>query len=57
MILTQGVVLGHLISPDGIKVDPAKIQVILNLPVSCTQKEVRSFIGYAGYYRIFVQNF
>ena len=57
MMLTQGVVLGHLISLDGIKVDPEKNQVILNLPVPCTQKEVRSFIGYAGYYIIFVQNF
>ena len=55
-MLTQGIVLGHLISPDGIKVDPTKIQVILNLPVPCTQKEVHSFIGYVGYYRRFVQN-
>ena len=57
MMLTQDVVLGHLISLDGIKVDPAKIQVILNLPVPCTQKQVHNFIGYAGYYRRFVQNF
>ena len=49
MMLTQGVVMGHLISPDGIKVDPTKIQVIPNLPIPCTQKEVRSFIGYACY--------
>ena len=44
MMLTQGMVLGHLLSLNGIKVDPTKIQVILNLPVPCTQKEVRSFI-------------
>ena len=31
--------------------------MILNLPIPCTQKEVRNFIGYAGYNRRFVQNF
>ena len=55
MIFTQGVVLGHLISLNGIKVDLTNIQVILNLPIPCTQKQVRNFIGYAGYYRRFVQ--
>ena len=55
MMLTQGVVLGHLVSLDGIKVDPTKIEVILKLPVPCAQKEVCNFIGYAGYYRRFVQ--
>ena len=38
MMLTQGVVLGHLISPNGSKVDPVKIEVILNLPVPRTNK-------------------
>ena len=38
MMVTQGVVLGHLISLNGIKVDPTNIQVILNLQVPCTQK-------------------
>ena len=55
MMLTKGVVLGNLISPEGIKVDPIKIEVILNLLVPHTQKEVRSFIGYASYYTRFVQ--
>ena len=57
MMLTQGMVLGPLIFPDGIKVDPTKIEVILNLLVPYTQKEVCTFIVYAVYYKIFVQFF
>jgi hypothetical protein len=51
------VVLGHYISADGIRVDPTKIEVILNLPYPHTQTEVRSFLGASGYYRRFMPNF
>lgn len=57
MMLTEGMVLGHHISSSGIKVDPAKIQVIVNLIPPKPQKEVRSFLGYVGYYRRFIKNF
>ena len=57
MILTEGIVLGHHISSSGIKVDPTKIQVTVNLMPPKAQKEVRSFLGYAGYYRRFIENF
>jgi hypothetical protein len=57
MMLTEGVVLGHHISSSGITVDPAKIQIIVNLPEPISQKDVRSFLGYAGYYRRFIENF
>lgn len=49
--MAKGVILGHYISATGILVDPAKIEVILLLATPCTQTEVRSFLGYAGYYR------
>jgi hypothetical protein len=57
MMLTEGVVLGHHISSLGITVDPAKIQIIVNLPELISQKDVRSFLGYASYYRRFIENF
>ena len=57
MILTEGIVLGHHVSSIGIKVDPTKIEVISKLPPPQTQKDVRSFLRHAGYYRRFIENF
>ena len=57
MMMHEGIVLGHSISTDGIQVDPSKIRVIENIPTPGTQKEVRSFLGHAGYYRRFIENF
>jgi hypothetical protein len=53
VLLTEGIVLGHFIYCAGIKVDPAKIEVISKLPVPKTQKDVWSFLGHADYYRHF----
>ena len=57
MMLNEGIVLGHYISSQGIKVDPSKIQIIVNLLIPKNQKEVRSFLGYASYYRRFIEYF
>ena len=37
--------------------DPAKIEVIVSLPSPKTQNEVKIFLGHAGYYRCFIENF
>jgi hypothetical protein len=57
MLLIEGVVLGHHVSSEGIKVDPAKIEVIVKIPPPRTQKEVRIFLGHVRYYRRFIENF
>eukprot|EP00253_Pinus_taeda_P014788 PITA_14788 len=57
MMFTKGIVLGHHISGDGIKVDRSKVEVISKLPIPNCQKDVRSFLGFTGYYRIFIENF
>ena len=46
--------LGHVISGDGIIVDPSKIQAIMDWPTSTNILEVRSYMGLVGYYRKFV---
>ena len=49
--------LGHIISAEGLKTQPSKIEVIKNMPAPTTVKELQSFIGMANYYRKFVRNY
>ena len=43
--------------PPRIKVDPTKIEVIVGLASPKNQKDVRIFLGHAGYYCRFIENF
>ncbi|XP_024018362.1 uncharacterized protein LOC112090683 [Morus notabilis] len=49
--------LGHVISAAGVATDPAKVESILSWPTPKNVRGVRGFLGLAGYYRRFVQNF
>ena len=55
--LEQVAFLGHVVSKDGIQVDPKKIEAVADWPRPTTVIEIRSFLGLAGYYRRFVKDF
>ena len=56
-MVREGIVLGHLVSSKGLEVDKAKVEVIQDLALPKSIRELRSFLGHVGFYRRFTQDF
>ncbi|RVW57789.1 Retrovirus-related Pol polyprotein from transposon opus [Vitis vinifera] len=56
-MVPQGIVLGHIISSQGIEVDKEKVELIVKLTSPTTIKGVRQFLDHAGFYRRFIKDF
>ena len=49
--------VGYMVSPSGIGMDPAKVTSILDWSIPKSVKEVQSFLGFANFYRKFIQDY
>ena len=49
--------LGHVVSAEGVKPDKSKIELVQEFPAPKNQKQVKQFLGLAGYYRRFIKDY
>ncbi|XP_041999963.1 uncharacterized protein LOC121749458 [Salvia splendens] len=49
--------LGHIMSFEGVKMDPAKVSAVLRWPTPTSLKSIRGFLGLTGYYRRFIKDY
>ena len=57
LLSEQVVVLGHVVTRDGISTDPENVKVIREWPMPENESQLKAFMGTAGYYREFVPNY
>lgn len=49
--------LGHIVTQNGIKPNPKKIECVINFPLPNTTKQIKQFLGLTGYYRKFIKDY
>jgi hypothetical protein len=55
--MKEGKLLGHIVSAEGVRIDPSRVEAIQTLPLPRSRKEVQSFLGKINFLRRFVSNF
>ena len=53
-MVRECIVVGHLVSSKGLEVDEAKVEVIQDLALPKSIRELRRFLGYVGFYCCFI---
>ena len=52
----ETIFLGHIVNGRQVQMDPAKLETMFKWPVPTKKKEVQAFLGFANYYRQFIEN-
>jgi hypothetical protein len=55
--MKEGKLLGHIVSAEGVRIDPSKVEAIQALSFTRSKKEVQSFLGKINFLRRFISNF
>ncbi len=55
--LEEGKLLGHIVSAEGVKIDPARVQAIQTLSIPRSKRDIQSFLGKINFVRRFIPNF
>jgi hypothetical protein len=56
-VMTEIIYLGHIISSEGIRPNPKKIEAVSNYPAPVNVNQLRTFLGLANYYRRYIKDF
>jgi hypothetical protein len=55
--MKEGKLLGHIVSAEGVKIDPNRVEAIKTLSLPRSKKEIQSFLGKINFLRRFISNF
>jgi hypothetical protein len=55
--MEEGKILGHIVSPEGIKIDPERVKAIQKIYIPRNKKSIQSFICKINFLRRFIPNF